>query len=408
MRFTIVSQYYPPEIGAAQVRLSAMARELSHRGHQVQVITAMPNYPEGTVREGYRGKAWQCEYVDGIPVFRTWIYPATGRSTPKRLACYFSFAFSSIFGLLRVPRAEVVFVESPPLFLGFSGWLVAALRQQRFCLNISDLWPDSVVALGSMTEGVLVRAAYWLELWLYRRAWRVCGATEGIVESLITRKEVERKKVLFLPNGVDTESFRPLPYDEVYATKLGLGGRKVFAYTGLHGYAQGLDVVIDAADRLRNRDDLTFLFVGEGPEKPRLQQICRDRQLPNVSFLAGQPTSQMPSIYALTTACIVPLRDIDLFQGARPSKIFPALACGKPVIFSGSGEAARLIEQAHCGLVTPPENAAALAVAIEQLADFPEEAIRMGQNGRAFVEQNLSWGRIMETWLGQITHDEGH
>jgi len=399
MRFTILTQYYPPEIGAPQVRLSAFARELKRHGHNVQVITALPNYPKGVIDKGYQGKLVVREHLDDIPVTRTWIYPATGRNIVKRLLNYLSFTLSSLWALVTLPHADVIFVESPPLFLCLSAWLVGRLRRQKLCINISDLWPDSVVALGIMREGLFVRGAYRLERWLYQQAWKVCGVTEGIVTALIDKKGIVPDKVMFLPNGVDLALFQPAIASENYLQQLGLEGKKIFGYTGLHGYAQGLDVILGAAEKLHNRTDIVFLFVGDGPEKARLQSRVNELRLSNVSFLETQSISTMPQIFALTTACVVPLRKLELFLGARPSKMFPPLGCGKPIIYSGAGEAAELVKNYGCGLVTEPENCDALAAAVQHLADHPDEAAKMGHRGRVFVEQSYSWHAIVQKWL---------
>jgi glycosyltransferase involved in cell wall biosynthesis len=384
------------------VRLAAFARELQRYQHSVQVVTAMPNYPAGVVQPAYRGKILAHEQIDGIPVTRTWVYAATGRNIIKRLANYFSFTLSSLIALMIVPRAEVLFVESPPLFLGLSAWVAATLRRQKLCINISDLWPDSVVALGLMREGTFVKAARWLERWLYRRAWRVCAVTKGIVETIIEKKGVVRGKVCFLPNGVDVALFVPQSPDKDRICQLGLEGKYIFAYTGTHGYAQGLDVIIDTAYKLRHRSDVAFLFVGEGPEKQRLQNMVQKMRLQNVVFIDVQPAETMPQILALTTACLVPLRDLPLFRDARPSKIFPPLGCARPVIYSGAGEAADLIERAECGIVTPPESGQALAEAIIYMIEHPDEVVEMGQRGRTLVEREYSWSAIVARWLAEL------
>lgn len=399
MRFTILTQYYPPEIGAPQVRLSAFAHELKQYGHDVQVVTALPNYPKGVIEPGYKGKFFVQERLNDILVTRTWIYPATGRNVAKRLLNYFSFTLSSLWALAILPHADIIFVESPPLFLCLTAWFISKLRRQKFCINVSDLWPDSVVALGIMDEGFFVRSAYRLEQWLYQQAWKVCGVTEGIVETFIQKKGIAANKVIFLPNGVDLDLFQPTTASENKLRQLGLEDKKIFGYTGLHGYAQGLDVIIGAADKLRNRTDVAFLFVGDGPEKARLQSLTKELGLDNVFFLETQPISAMPQIFALTTACIVPLRKLALFLGARPSKMFPPLGCGKPIIYSGAGEAAELVQNCGCGLVAEPENSDALVAAIEYLADNADEVALMGHRGRLFVEQNYSWHAIVRQWL---------
>src|SRR5579872_4932670 len=208
MRVLILSQYYAPEIGAPQVRLAALARELRMRGHEVEVVTAMPNHLLGRTYDGYRGRLYLRERIDGVVTHRTWIYAATGTGV-GRIANYVSFACTSLFGLLRARRADVIFVESPPLFLSLPGWLTACAHRAKLIFNGVDLWPDSVQDLGVMRDGAMLRGARWFEAWTYRRADIVNAVTDGIADSLHGRKHVPSEKLRFLPNGIDVAAFAP-------------------------------------------------------------------------------------------------------------------------------------------------------------------------------------------------------
>lgn len=393
MRFTILTQYFPPEVGAAQVRLFAFAQALQRKGFMVQVVTAMPNYPSGVIQPGYRGKLWHRESVNGLPLVRTWIYPATGRNVLKRLLNYFSFAISSVPALLTVRHTDIVFVESPPLFLCMSGWLASVIRGQRLCLNISDLWPDSVVALGIMHEGAFVRVARKLEKWLYQRAWRICGVTHGVMRGIID-KGASPDKVTFLPNGVDTEQFK--------ATPVPLGAPYRFIYAGTHGYAHGVEVVIQAANLLRDRTDIHFELVGDGADKPRLQSLAQSLQLPNLTFRNPIPITEMPQLLASSYAALVTVKGGAFFSGTRSAKLFPAMAAGRAILHSGGGEGANLVEKAGCGVVTPPEDPAALADAVARLIDSYDGVCAMGRRGRELVEREYSWSAIVDKWLGEL------
>lgn len=403
MEFTLLTQYFAPEVGAPQVRLLAFAKALQQNGHTVHVVTAMPNYPAGIIFKDYQGHFSCNEVLDGVPIARTWIYAATGRKIVKRLANYLSFTFTSLIALARSPKADVLFVETPPLFLCMSAWVMCKLRRERLCINISDLWPDSVVTLELMKrESFFIRASYRLESCLYKHAWRISAVTEGILRTLKIEKGVDPSKLRLLPNGVDLDMFQPAPVDTSWLANLKLNGKKIFAYTGTHGYAQGLDVILTAANDLCKRLDIVFLFVGEGPEKARLKTKATEMQLTNVVFLDAQPTREMPKIFNSVTACIAPLLDRPLFLDARPSKLFPPMGCARPVIFSGAGEAALLIQSAQCGLVTKPEDGHALAKAVEWMADHGEESAAMGRRGRELVEREYSWSAIVDKWLQEL------
>ena len=399
MRVVILTQYYPPEIGAPQTRLAALARELRRHGHSVEVVTAMPNHLMGRVFEGYTGKLYVRDVVDGVTVHRTWVYAATGTGI-RRIANYLSFAASSIAGLMRTKRPDIVFVESPPLFLSVPGWIAARLRGARMIFNVSDLWPDSVRDLGVMKDGWMLRAADALESWSYRRADIVNAVTEGIKADLCRRKGVPAAKVRFLPNGIDVDAFAPAPPDEALRQKLRLNGRPVFLYAGTHGIAQGLHVVVEAAKLIG--DEAEVLFVGAGPTKPFLVEQARRIGAHNVRFFDSVPLASMPKYFSLALASIVPLVDLPLMRGARPSKMFPSLACGIPVIYCGRGESAELLETAGAGVSVPPENAVALADEMRRMLADGERRQGMSVRARVLAVERFAWGSIVEAWLRSI------
>jgi colanic acid biosynthesis glycosyl transferase WcaI len=397
MRFLLITQYFPPEVGAPQVRLSALTRQLSRRGHDVIVVTAMPNYPAGVVQPEYRHRRLVREEVDGIPVIRTWIYAATGPSVVRRMASYLSFCATSLLGCMLAPRPDYILVESPPLFLGGTAFLAGKLRRAPFVMIVSDLWPASARDLGIITNRRALSLAKRLELFLYQSAYRVAGVTHGICDTIA--ECVGPAKVMFLPNGVDTALFRPCN-----GTSSGLlrPGEIGFVYAGTHGYAQGLNVILDAAELLIDMPEVVFLLVGDGPEKAALREAARARGLPNVRFVDPRPSSAMPVVFSEARASIVPLLNRPLFRSARPSKIFPSLACGTPVIYAGEGEAAELIEGGEVGLVVPPECPADLAEAVRRMAVDKALAAKMGAAGRRLVERDYGWAAIAERWLAEL------
>jgi glycosyltransferase involved in cell wall biosynthesis len=377
------------------VRLLAMAKELQRRGHEIDVVTAMPNYPRGEIFPAYKGRLVAHEVVDGLSVTRTWIYPATGANVLKRLLNYGSFTLSALWGCLRAPRPDYIFVESPPLFLGVTAWLASALRRSAYIFNVSDLWPESAASLGIVTNRTLISLAERLERFCYRHAFRVCAVTEGIRETIAAVPGAA--PVLLLPNGVDLETFCRVEPARIQGVS---DSAAAFVFAGTHGYAQGLDVIVEAARLLTRRSDIQFVLVGDGPDKPRLQALARE--LLNVSFLDPVPVTAMPEIFSAARASIVPLRKLELFKGARPSKILPCLACETAVIYAGEGETAELIEANQCGLVVPPECAQKLAEAVVRLADEPALARRLGQQGRRLVTERYGWENIVGRWLAEM------
>ena len=364
MRFLILTQYYAPEVGAAQVRLGALAHELMANGHQVDVVTAMPSYPLDRIFPDYRGRLALTEIHDGVRVHRTWLIAATGRG-PKRIAGYLSFTSTALAGLLAARRPDVVFVESPPPTLMLPAWAMSRMRGAILIMNVSDLWPDSVSSLGHMQPGAMLSAAATLERWAYAHATFITAVTEGIRTTLRESKGVAPDRILFLPNGVDTNTFRPQPYNRELAEAHGVADRTVIMLAGSLGYGAGLDVILDAADLMRD-EPVAFLVVGGGSEFERLNQAVGERRLDNVRLVGPRPLPDVAAMYAIADIGLMTLRDSPLFEGTRPARVYPAMAAGKPVVYSGSGEGARLIADAGAGIVTPPEDAAALAAAIRE------------------------------------------
>ncbi|ODA41174.1 glycosyltransferase family 4 protein [Desulfosporosinus sp. BG] len=401
MRILMLTQYFPPESGAAQVRLKELAKGLQGNGHKVTVVTAFPNHPSGVIPPNYRGRWRMKDEVDGIPVWRTWIYPVQRGRFWKRLLNYFSFVFSSFWGLSKAGKQDVLFFESPPLFLGITALVYGWLTRTRIIMNISDLWPESAVALGLVNSRWMIRAAEGLEKLLYRKAWKISSQTEGIRTSLVQRG-VPEDKVTFLPNGVNLELFAPRKRDEEMARKLGLNEEDfVLIYAGTMGYAQGLESVIRTAELLKDKQGFRFLFVGDGTEKPMLEALTKEKELSNVSFVDFQPVQEMPRYFSLSSASIVPLKKNKLFEGARPSKMFPALGSAVPVIYSGEGEAAELVLSSGGGVVVEPENSEALAQAIIELKENHNRR-EMGRQGRQFVKDNYTWSQIIQRWLKDL------
>ncbi|HXA00140.1 MAG TPA: glycosyltransferase family 4 protein [Candidatus Dormibacteraeota bacterium] len=404
MRFLILTQYFPPEIGGAQTRLKSFASELVRRGHDVEVVTAMPNYPRGKFFEGYEKGWYKREDLEGITVHRVWLYPAVGGGL-KRMLNYTSFTAMSFYGLCRAQKPDYIFVESPPLFLSFPAFLAGLVWRVPFIFNVADLWPDVIVDGGFMKEGIVITCLRKIEKWSYRRAAFVNAVTDWIFKLLQERKSVPLQKLLFLPNGVDTQKFRPAPPDSDLREQLGLSGKNIVLWAGTLGFAHGLENVLLAAKLLEGESDLHFLFVGDGSARVGLQQMHQQLKLKNVTFRDPVPLDSVPAYFSIALCGLASLVDIPTYEGARPSKLFPVLASGKPLIFVGKGEAAQLVERAQAGIVVPPGDPQCLADAFLRLARNPELAAELGQNGRRFVENNLQWSKLVGEWLRQLTSD---
>jgi glycosyltransferase involved in cell wall biosynthesis len=377
-----------------------VARELKGHGVQVEVLTAVPNYPAGKIFPGYEGR-WKCrETLDDVPVTRTWVYAGTGKSPVIRLANYFSFTLTALVAALTSRRPDVLFVESQPLSLGIVAVLMKWLRGVPYIYNVPDLQVDVARQMGFMKNRAFLNVAFQLENLFLRQAWKVSTVTHRFIQHFRDRGLPE-DRVTFLPNGANTEFLRPLPPSQALLHRWQLEGKKVFLYVGTHAYYHGLDTLVEAAALLRDDSNLMFLLVGDGPERARLKKIAEARGLTNVIF-GTSPYEEMDQLYSIAYASIATLRDLKVARAMRLSKIFPSLSCSVPVIYSGVGEAAELIQAHQCGLAVEPESPSALARAIRTLADDPGMRARFGRAGRALVEREYSWTAIVERWLSQL------
>jgi glycosyltransferase involved in cell wall biosynthesis len=387
MRTLIVSHYFPPEPGAPQARLSALAATWAADGDRVTVLTGMPNHPTGLVPPAYRGAIRRREHRDGYQVIRTWLYATPNEGVARKTAGHLSFMISSVLlGGRRCGPADTVVVSSPTFFSIGAAWLLARMKRARLVVEIRDLWPAIFVELGVLTNHRLIRLLERLELAAYAAADRVVVVSDGFRANLIDRG-VPDSKVHTIRNGVTLDRFDPwAAADPRVRERLGArGGDCLVLYLGTHGISHGLPGVADAAARLAG-EPVHFAFVGEGADKPRLRRRVADLALDNVTLRPGVPHEEVPALLAAADICLVPLRDVPLFSAFIPSKMFEYLAAGKAVVGAVAGEAAQILREAGA-LVVPPEDSAALADAIRLLAGDPQRRQAMGRRGRSHVER---------------------
>ncbi|HYF79061.1 MAG TPA: glycosyltransferase family 4 protein [Symbiobacteriaceae bacterium] len=403
MRILLITHYFPPEIGAPQARLFEMAKTWVAEGHQVVVVTGFPNHPTGVIPPEYRGKRRMVEWMDGIEVHRNWVYATPNEGFIKKTAGHISFMLSSVFqSLFRVGRPDAIVVSSPTFFSVFSAWFYSRWKRVPYVFDVRDLWPAAIVELGVLKNRLLIRILEMLELFLYRQAGHVVVVTESFKEDLV-RRGIAGDKISFIPNGVDTDFFRPLPKENALAVKHGLREKFVVAYMGAHGISHALDNLLKVADRFRDNPDMLFLFVGEGATKAGLLALARDLNLPNVRFLPGQPKTAMPELWAAVDVGIVPLKRVELFKGFIPSKMFEILAAERPVVASLEGEAASILERSGGALVVPPEDVDGLVAAIRELYHDQSRTRDMGKAGREFVSRFFSRPNLARAYI-EVLH----
>ncbi|TAE81147.1 MAG: glycosyltransferase WbuB [Bacteroidetes bacterium] len=403
MKILLLTQYFPPETGAPQNRLHSLAVNLVKSGQSVNVLTAMPNYPKMEVFDSYKGK-WYVHEQDGeINIHRSWIFVKKSKAVTARLLNYFSFVFSSlIIGLFKIGKQDIIICESPPLFLGITAMLLKWFKGSKLVFNVSDLWPESAEKLNIVTNKTMLGLSYKLESRIYKTANLVSGQTQGIVHSVQSR--FPTVKTFWFRNGIDLSVFNIEATGAEIKQKLAIKHDEfVVLYAGVIGHAQGLDVIVKAANHLKENKPIRFVLAGDGPEKPELQAMIEKLQLSNIEFLPNLSRDKMPDLIAACHAYIVPLKKNDLFLGAIPSKLFEPLAMAKPIILGVDGEAKDLfIDKVACGLHFEPENDHELAKAINQLYKSPELRAQLGKQGQAYVLEKFERSQIAQEFFTQL------
>ena len=388
MRIVYLCQYFVPEPGAPAARLRDLARCWVKRGHSVTVVTGMPNHPTGIVQPPYVGRLIARESIDGVTVLRNWLYATPNEGFVRKTLSHLSFMFSAlVLGSARIGSADVIIASSPSFFAVISAWVMSRLRKIPFVFEVRDLWPAVFVDLGVLTNPLIIRILESVEMFLYQRAALVVTVTDGFRARLLARG-LPPEKVVTITNGAAIESFMPGPRDNAVRSELGLAGKFVVGYIGAHGISQGLEVLLRAAQRLRDEVDIVFLLVGEGARKRALLEMREQLRLTNVVMLPAQAHQRVREFYCASDVCVVPLRNLPLFSTFIPSKMFEIMACAVPLIGAVEGEAREILMHSGGARLITPEDDAALAEAVRWFKLHPGEGRQMGAAGQAFVSAN--------------------
>ena len=407
MKILFVTHYFPPEVNAPANRTHEHCRRWVQDGHQVTIITGVPNHPRGRVFDGYQNRWFQEEEIDGIRVLRTWMYLTPNSGFAKRVANYLLFALTATLASFRAERPDVVIATSPQFFVGVAGAIIARLKRRPFVLEIRDLWPKSIVELGQLGPGLVLSTLEALEKWLYHSAAGVVVNTRTFREHILERG-VAARDIELIYNGIDPKLFAPRPKNEALLARHGLDGFFTVAYVGTLGLAHGLTLLVDVAERLAARRDLRFVLIGDGADRAKLEADIAARGLDNVVMLGLQPREAMPEWIASIDLLLVMLRDLPVFETVIPSKIFEFLAQERPVVLAARGEIRRMMEEADGALVIDPEVADQMVESIERVMDDPTEAKRRAAAGRRWVEQGYlrdDLARRMATFLERVVSE---
>lgn len=354
MKILFLTDNFPPEVNAPASRTFDHAKEWVSKGHDITVITCVPNFPQGKVYAGYRNKLYQTEVMDGIKVIRVWSYITANKGFIKRTLDYISFSVTSFFaGLFQ--KADVIVATSPQFFTALSGRTLAFWKRLPWIMEVRDLWPESIKTVGAMKDNIFIRYFEWQEMRCYRSAKKIVVVTDSFRKKLISRG-VDENKISVVKNGVDRSLFMPEPKDEEIIAKLGLKDKKVIGYIGTHGMAHKLDFILECAKKMDGKNDYHFLLIGSGAEKDNLLKLKDSLNLSNVTMLDPVPKSEVKRYISVLDVSLINLKKSDLFLTVIPSKIFENAAMEIPILMGVGGEAKDIIESYGAGLCFEPES----------------------------------------------------
>lgn len=410
MRILFITTYFEPDSGAAAVRLSRLAKLLAARGHHVTVLTTMPHYPVGQIREGYRGRFTITEERDGLKIVRAWLWATPSTRISRRFISQVSFMLTAFWRGLFISQPDVVFIEAQPVFTGFAAVLLSKLKRAPYMMNISDFWPEHLLSVGAVSE---THPVYRLSLawvnWMYNGAKKLVGVNPALTESVIKRigREDDVKTIF---NAVDLGRIRPGLNAAEFKAKHGLDtpDKLIVSFVGTFGTHIDINTMLDAAARLRNRDDVYFVFIGTGGQRDALAERIAQDDLAHTRWIGWIDHHEMPLAWAASDVTYWAVHNRELYRGALQAKIYEAIASGTPVVVATEGLTAQMAVDSGAGRAVPFGDAEGLAREIAALLDDPEQRARHSTAGRAYAEANFDPERIVTAYEDMIAATFAH
>ena len=358
MHILFLSDNFPPEVNAPASRTFEHCREWVNEGNQVTVITCNPNFPKGEIFSGYRNRLFQKEKIAGIKVLRVWTYIAENKGFAKRTLDYLSFMVSSFIASFLVRKVDLIIGTSPQFFTAVSAWGCSTFKRVPFVFELRDLWPESIKAVGAVKDSNLIRLFEALEMFLYRRAFRIVSVTRSFKNNLV-RRGIDGSKIDVVTNGVDLKRFSHRVKNKELDNQLGLKDCFVAGYIGTHGMAHSLETLLHAMSKLRDHPcgrKIRLVLLGDGAQKHFLKDEANQLNLTNVIFIDTVSKEKVSDYWSILDTSIIHLKKTELFKTVIPSKLFECLGMGIPVLHGVEGESADIVEETNCGVLFEPEN----------------------------------------------------
>ena len=353
MKILFITDNFPPEVNAPATRTYEHTKEWASRGVDVTVITGHPNYPQGKLYPGHKNRLYTKEIINGIKIIRVWTWIVPNAGVFRRTFDYISFGISSFIAGLFV-KTDIIIATSPQLFSAVSGMALSFFKRRPWIMEVRDLWPESIIALGAMKSRFTIGIFEWLELKLYKSAKTIVVVTNPFKEWIML-KGIDESKIKVHENGSNIEKFKPQPKNIELLNGLGLNGQIVVGYIGTHGMAHNLEFIVNSLANVKNKQ-LTFLFIGDGATKEDIMAHAENLNLENIIFHPPVSKDEIKDYLSLIDISLVPLIKADTFKTVIPSKIFEAAAMRKPILLGVEGESKAIIEQYNAGIAFIPDD----------------------------------------------------
>lgn len=393
MKILLIHQYFlEPDDGGGS-RFNEMTRFWSDQGHEITVLSGMMHYAKSEKLPEYKGKYFVHKQHDKVSVWRCHVSESYNVSFLGRMWAYFSFVFSSTWaGLFKAKgKYDLILVTSPPLFVGITAYLLSRFKRIPFVFEIRDLWPESAIDTGVLSNKVMIKFAYWFEAFMYKKARLINVLTPAFRNALIEKKKVPAKKIIFIPNAADFSLSDQLIVDfdrKAFRIEHGIDDKFVITYVGAHGVANHLIQLLDTADLLKDTNVL-FQLIGDGMQKQMLIDETRKRSLTNVLFVDSVPKSEVFRYIMASDLGTSVLKRVDTFKTIYSNKTFDYMACKVPVLLVIDGVSRELVEQADCGTFAEPEQPDDIAAKIRMYLTNPELIKKQGENGYNYAKAHF-------------------
>lgn len=389
MEILLIAENFYPETNAPAKRLFEHAKEWVKLGNKVTVLTGVPNVPKGRVFNGYKNKIYQSEKIDGIKIVRVWTFIAKNEKFVLRTLDFISFMFSSFFFGLFIKKHDKIIVSSPQFLPVISGFAIAKIKNIPFILEIRDLWPESIVALGAMKKNnYIIRILDAIAKYIYQKSELIIVVTKAFKDNLINMG-INKDKITVIENGFNFDNnLIPNKSIEAIQQEYNISNKNfTVSYIGTVGMSHGIGVILKSAKLIK---DVNFLIIGEGADKESLQKIAKDEKINNIVFIDNINWQEIVNINQIVSANLIHLRNLELFKTVIPSKIFESMALKKPILAGLIGESLDIIKQSKSGLEVKPEDENSLVEKILQMKNNKNLCDQLANNGFKLVQDRYN------------------